>query len=79
MLELLNPNRNDIKRIFEFKGMAFEPVSLNDLLEVRERLIYEINHSLTVEEKLFILSVKPGEPEWERFPLGHIRNLPAVQ
>ena len=81
MLELLNPNRIDIERIFEleFKGMAFEPVNLNDLLEARERLIHEINHSLTVEEKQFILSVKAGQPEWEQFPIEHVRHLPAVQ
>jgi len=81
IVELLNPNRLDLGKTFEleFRGMAFEPVSLTQLIETRERLISVINRSLTIDEKRFIFSVKQGQPDWKRFPLEHIRDLPAVQ
>lgn len=81
MLELLHPNLIDIKNIFEleFKGMTFEPVTLDELLSARERLIETINKSLTVNEKKFLVSLKTGEPEWDLFGPDHIQKLPAVQ
>jgi len=60
MSELLNPNRKDISAIYEneFVQMAEVDVSLEELLETRERLIHDINTNMTENERQFLLSVK---------------------
>ncbi len=81
MVELLNPNLLDISTIFEteFSGMTFIPITLDELQQARNRLIDEIRKSLTENERKFLLSFKMGQPEWDRIPFKHIKNLPAVQ
>ena len=78
--ELLSPNLSDIKDIYEkeFVGMTTEPVSLEELIVARERLVLEINKSLTDSEKQFLISFKSLEPKWDLLELHDIKNLPAV-
>ena len=51
----------------------------NELVEIRRRLIEEINKALTAQDKHFILSVKEGQPQWELLGLPGVEQLPAVQ
>jgi predicted nucleotidyltransferase component of viral defense system len=78
--ELLNPNLLEIKKVYEqeFLGMTFEQVSFEELITTRERLIEEINTTLTDSERKFLISFKSLEPEWSLLGLPDIQNLPAV-
>jgi hypothetical protein len=53
MAELLDPAPQDMRPLYEseFKDMALEPTSLEELQAARERLIGEIKQSLTAEDK----------------------------
>lgn len=81
MIELLKPNVIDIDSIFkrEFKDMTFVKVSLTELKETRKMLFNTVKTILTADERKFILSVKSGNPDWQLFPLNHVKDLPAVQ
>ena len=78
--ELLSPNLSDIREIYEkeFVGMTIETVSLEELIFARERLVKEINESLTDSEKQFLISFKSLEPYWDLLGIPDIENLPAV-
>ncbi len=78
--EVIKPTRKDITDIFnrEFVGMTDELVSLEELNDVRERMISLLNEQLTGQEKEFLLSFKNGEPKWELFPVK-IENLPGIK
>jgi len=79
--ELLAPNNIDISQIYEgeFKGMINETISLEKLMEIKQKLITTIKNELTNEEKEFLLSVKAGEPAWEKLGIGDFSHLPGVQ
>lgn len=81
MHELLNPNQLDITASFEkeFAGMSGINVTYNELIDVRQKLISEINQSLTHRERLFLLSLKQAAPEWELLNLAKIDSLPALK
>jgi predicted nucleotidyltransferase component of viral defense system len=81
MSELLQPHRLDQSAIFksEFLGMTSDPVSYDELVQVRERLIRDINQRLTTEERRFLLSVKEGEPDYSLMLFKHLEQLPALQ
>ncbi|MBN1560780.1 nucleotidyl transferase AbiEii/AbiGii toxin family protein [candidate division KSB1 bacterium] len=81
MAELLAPNLQDIKRVFEteFVGMTRIPVKLSELVGARGRLLSIISEQLTEDERKFILSIKLGEPEWDRLAIPGIEKLPAIQ
>jgi len=81
MVELLNPNFIDISAIYknEFSGMTFKEITLDDLLSTRQKLVKLIKDNLSDNDRQFILSVKKGEPQWELFEPGHIKELPAVK
>jgi predicted nucleotidyltransferase component of viral defense system len=78
--ELLKPNFIEIATIYEqeFVGMTNEQVSLEELGIARERLVLEINKSLTDSEKEFLISFKSLEPKWDLLGMPDIENLPAV-
>ena len=80
LADSLDPNRKDIRRIYEdhFRGMTAEPVSIEELEQAREQLMREIRSRLGEREKNFLLSMKQGEPDWELLDLGRARELPAV-
>jgi len=80
MVELLNPHLKDIAHIFEneFKGMTAFDVELDDLYQVRENLA-NFKTTLTESERLFLLSVKQIQPQWDLLGLENIKDLPAVK
>ena len=79
--ELIEPNRKDITTEFtsDFEGMLAETVTLEALVEVREKLIAEIQSKLTLDEKRFLVSLKKGEPEWSLLGIEKVEELPAVR
>lgn len=81
MAELLCPTRKDITESFEreFKDMTERPVTLDNLLQARERLIQEIHDGLTDEDRAFLLSIKGRKPDWSLLDLEGIQDLPAVR
>lgn len=81
MYELLDPNLMSIDEIFfkEFDGMTTVPVTLDELLKIREQLVKTIQKELTNDERSFLLSLKHGEPDWDLIDLPHVQQLPAIQ
>lgn len=81
MSQLLAPERKNIRQQFteEFAAMPVEPVTLDALLEVREKLVTTINDALTKDERKFLLSVKEGAPAWDLLGVPGAERLPAIQ
>ncbi|WP_248448200.1 nucleotidyl transferase AbiEii/AbiGii toxin family protein [Sinorhizobium meliloti] len=81
MGELLRPVRKDISGLYEgeFLQMAQEEMSLDALLDVRERLIVEINKALTDDQKRFLISFKSRNPDWSLLGVDGADKLPAVR
>lgn len=81
MADLLDPRFQDITGMFnkEFAGMAFVDISIEDLVETRQRLVDKIRTELTDSERRFIFSVKEGNPDWRLFGIPDIDNLPAIK
>lgn len=81
IIELLNPNKIDISKMFEteFLGMTDENITLQTLLDTRNELINNINLSLSKKEKLFIISFKSKKPKWDLLGLENIEKLPAIR
>lgn len=81
MNELLVPRLKGIQRLYEdqFAGMARSEVSSDDLRHVQEKLAPMIVSALDENERTFLLSMKRGEPEWNRLGIEHLAQLPALQ
>jgi len=81
MNELLAPKLQDITRLYEdqFVGMTRIDASLNDLLEVQHNLADIMVHTLDDAEREFLVSVKRGEPEWDRLEIDHLSQLPSIR
>ncbi|MCC5925058.1 MAG: nucleotidyl transferase AbiEii/AbiGii toxin family protein [Bacteroidetes bacterium] len=80
--ELLDPQlKDDLHETFResFEGMAFDPIPLNDMVEVWKKVVQKLNADFTEEEREFILSFKRKSPKWDLFPHNTIKNLPAIQ
>lgn len=79
--ELIDPNRKDIRSVYEneFSGMAAVPARYEDLIEAREVLISTLKSNLSLAERQFLLSLKKGEPRWELLGIEGVENLPAIQ
>ena len=81
MSELLEPHIKDIDALYkaEFVGMCRRDVPLRELREVQRELPLLLRKSLDEDERAFLLSLKRGEPEWDRLGIGHLADLPALQ
>jgi predicted nucleotidyltransferase component of viral defense system len=79
--EVLFANEVDIASAFanEFKGMTRDPVSLDDLLGVRQRLFTELPAALTDAQRAFLLGLVKGEPDWSLVRCEHLRDMPAIR
>jgi hypothetical protein len=79
--ELLAPVCRDLRMDYEhsFVGMTVEPVSLESLLQTRERLIVTVQKELDDTERNFLLSLIQGEPDWSPLGIPHLAELPAVR
>lgn len=79
--EVLAPTDKDVRRSFEseFAEMTAEPVTLDELLEARLRLVRELHGRLGERRARFLRSVKALEPDWSLLLLPHARELPGVR
>lgn len=78
--ELLNPNLIDISHLYqnEFVNMTDQGVTLDQLLNTREKLIKTIKNQLNTNEKEFIISIKEGAPKYNLMPFNDLDKLPAL-
>ena len=59
--------------------MVSDEVSVEELEAVREKYITLLNESLADDEKQFLLSLKQGQPAWNKLSLPGLDRLPAIQ
>ncbi len=81
MNELLSPNILDITGLYQsqFTGMTQEEVSLQELQQLQKDLPVTLVQSLDEDEREFLLSLKRGEPEWNRLGFENLNQFPALQ
>jgi predicted nucleotidyltransferase component of viral defense system len=81
MHEVLFPAQKDIAQEYErtFLGMTAEPIKLAALLSTRERLMADVQSSLTMEERRFLISLANAEPDWSQLEVEHLEHLPAIR
>lgn len=79
--EIMNPRWKDITQVFEneFKGMTAEPVTLEALTLVPEKMIQGLKDNFNQQDYDFLVSFKKGEPDWSLACSDQIQYLPAVQ
>ncbi|HYL78314.1 MAG TPA: nucleotidyl transferase AbiEii/AbiGii toxin family protein [Bryobacteraceae bacterium] len=81
MAEILAPARLDLSAEFArgFQGMTERPVSIEELLQAREDLVVGMVGRMPASHRLFLLSIKRGEPDWALLDLPGAAALPAVR
>ncbi len=81
MAKLLQPQLKDISAIYEgeFANMAEQDVPLEELMDVRTQLIKLIHEGLTADERIFLLTFKNKQPNWDLLGLNTVSELPAIK
>lgn len=81
MNELLSPNILDITGLYQsqFTGMTQEEVSLHELQQLQKDLPVTLVQYLDEDEREFLLSLKRGEPDWNRLGFENLNQFPALQ
>jgi predicted nucleotidyltransferase component of viral defense system len=76
--EIISPNFQNQRMAManQFEEMSAEEFTYVDFENTREKLVQEIHHSLSKNDKQFLLSVANAEPEWG---LYDFEKFPAVQ
>ncbi len=59
--------------------MTAAPVSIQQLLRARDRLLIELHSGLDTSEREFLLSLVRAAPDWQRLDVPGIDNLPALR
>lgn len=79
--ELIKPSFSKLDGAFvkEFEGMTIEPVSLDQLKDVRARLAKDLLSRLDENAMRFLLSLHDVEPDFEAIGLPQAAKLPAVR
>jgi hypothetical protein len=79
--EVLFPKPKDIRLAYEgsFAGMTREAVSLDALLETREKLFRELPASLDANERDFLRTLALARPDWSLLGIPHLEELPAIR
>jgi hypothetical protein len=79
--EVLFPTPKDIQLAYEgsFFGMTTEPVTLQALLDTRERLFRELPAALDANEREFLRSLVRARPDWSVLGVPHLEELPAIR
>ncbi len=63
----------------EFQGMTRNDVKLGELLSTRDRLRTELPSMLTESQKLFLVGLTTGEPDWALMECPHLKEMPAIR
>jgi predicted nucleotidyltransferase component of viral defense system len=79
--EVLFPTPKDIRLAYEgsFVGMTAEHVTLEALVETRERLFRELPAALDAHEREFLRTLVRAEPDWSLLQIPHLEELPAIR
>ncbi|MDY6946661.1 MAG: nucleotidyl transferase AbiEii/AbiGii toxin family protein [Pseudomonadota bacterium] len=79
--EVLAPAQRDLSLDYHraFSGMTAEVIALEQLQEVRERMISDLQRGLDEDEREFLLSLANAAPEWDRLDIAHAAELPALR
>lgn len=79
--EVLFPQAKSLEPAFtnEFAGMTRDVVELDTLVRVQSRLLEELPRQLTADHREFLLTLVQGHPAWERMPMQHLHELPALR
>jgi len=80
--ELLSPRLpSDLEGTFEahFKGMTTQPVTLEQLLENRRRMLATFTRWIDAPARAFLRSFENGQPDLDLIGLPQAARLPAVQ
>jgi predicted nucleotidyltransferase component of viral defense system len=79
--EVLFPTPKDIRLAYEgsFAGMTTEPVTMEALLETRDRLFQELPAALDANEREFLRTLVHVEPDWALLGIAHLKELPAIR
>lgn len=79
--EVLFPEPKDISLAYEgaFSGMTVEAVTLDKLLETRERLFHELPAALDDKEREFLRTFIRSTPDWSLLDVPHLEKLPAIR
>lgn len=81
MSELLSPNFQDFRQVYEneFKGMSSIEVNYQELVKIRKELPSLILSRLSRSERKFLFSVKMGLPDFSLLSISGLENLPAIK
>lgn len=79
--EVLFPRPKDMRREYEssFVGMTAEPIELATLLDVRDRFFKELPRRLSDDQKVFLIGLARGVPDWSLLTCPHASDLPAIR
>jgi hypothetical protein len=79
--EVLFASEKDIRLAYEsqFSGMTAEETPLDQLLDVRARLLRELPASLDEAERAFLRSLVRAEPDFDLLGIPHLGDLPALR
>jgi hypothetical protein len=58
--------------------MTAEPVELEELLKVRDRMLQELQQGLDTRERKFLISLAWNKPDWNQLNIAHLAQLPAI-
>lgn len=78
---LMAPSRKDISHEFatNFVGMTEDSVSLEMLLDAREKLVANLIDNMPKNHKEFLVSFYSRKPDWNLLGLENAEQLPAVR
>jgi hypothetical protein len=62
----------------EFAGMTKDPITLDELNEVRARLKADLLRLLEPRHRQFLISLVLAEPDWSLMQCPHLADLPAL-
>ena len=79
--EVLFPSPRDVRHEFDhgFEGMTVEAVDLEDLLDARLRMMRELQHTLTADERDFLLKLVAAKPEWDLLDIPDLDRFPGLR
>ena len=79
--EVLFSRDQDMSLAFEneFAGLTVNPVTLEELQQVRRKLKKELPAALTASQRKFLLGLVAGDPDWRLMECSHLSQLPAIR
>lgn len=86
MHELLEPriseaSQQEFENTFknEFSGMTTTSITHEELKDIRARLPKLLLNSFTENERMFLIHLKSGTPDWSFLPINGVESLPGIQ